>query len=89
MRQRWSCRALIVLLHKKKGVPLGDVATRFWQRIPVDVQRRMHWALVRRVCGKVGGRDGFGRVIDGAALLGELMRSMAWGVSPFGAMLDG
>ena len=53
------------------GVPVGDVATRFWQRISVDIQRNMHRALVRRVCRNVGGRDGLGRVIDGVALLEE------------------
>ena len=72
-----ACEAEVVLkcinriVAQNNGVPLGDVATRFWQRISVDIQRHMHRALVRRVCGKVGGRDGLGRVIDGVALLEE------------------
>ena len=29
--------------------PYGEVATRFWQRVSIDIQRSQHRALVRRV----------------------------------------
>ena len=36
------------LVAQNRGVSVGDVATRFWQRVSVDMQRNMHRALVRR-----------------------------------------
>ena len=50
---------------------VGDVATRFWQRVSVDMQRNMHRALVRRVARNAGGADGLGRLVEGVALLEE------------------
>ncbi len=72
-----ACEAEVVLkcinriVAQNNGVPLGDVATRFWQRVSVDIQRHMHRALVRRVWRNAGGMDGLGRVVDGVALLEE------------------
>ena len=34
--------------------PYGEVATRFWQRISIDIQRSQHRAFVRRVAGVAG-----------------------------------
>ena len=39
--------------------PYGEVATRFWQRVSIDMQRCQHRAFVRRVvraggCGYLG-----------------------------------
>ena len=53
------------------GVPYGDVATRFWQRLSVDIQRNAHRALVRRVAARNGGRDDLERVMDDVVLLEE------------------
>ena len=44
--------------------PYGEVATRFWQRVSIDMQRCQHRAFVRRVV-RVGGCEGPG---VGAAL---------------------
>ena len=60
------------IVAQNTGVSVGDVATRFWQRVSVDMQRHMHRALVRRVNRNGGSSDGLGRVVDGVALLEEL-----------------
>ena len=70
-----ACEAEVVIkcinriVAQNKGVPVCDVATRFWQRVSFDIQRHMHRALMRRVVGNVGGLDGLGRVVEGVALL--------------------
>ena len=72
-----ACEAEVVLkcinrmVAQNRGVSVGDVATRFWQRVSVDMQRNMHRALVRRVARNVGGADGLGRLVEGVALLEE------------------
>ena len=72
-----ACEAEVVtkcpnrLVAFNTGVPYGDVATRFWQRLSVDIQRNAQRALVRRVAGRSGGRDGLERVVDGVVLLEE------------------
>ena len=72
-----ACEAEVVLkcinrkVAQNRGVSVGDVATRFWQRVSVDMQRNMHRALVRRVANNVGGADGLGRLVEGVALLEE------------------
>ena len=72
-----ACEAEVVLkcinrmVAQNRGVSVGDVAARFWQRVSVDMQRNMHRALVRRVARNVGGADGLGRLVEGVALLEE------------------
>ena len=64
-----KCLNRIVALNT--GVPYGDVATRFWQRLSIDIQRHGHRALVRRVTGNVGCRDGLSGIVEGVELLVE------------------
>ena len=45
--------------------PYGEVATRFWQRVSIDIQRCQHRAFLRRVAkagnfGSLGGRIVYG-----------------------------
>ena len=54
-----------------QSTPYGDVATRFWQRLSIDIQRAGHRAFIRRVKGReeFGARGGMERLILGGALL--------------------
>ena len=44
--------------------PQGEVATRFWQRLSIDIQRAGHTALVRRVVRLQEFSEGRGRSRD-------------------------
>ena len=65
-------KSLNRLVADKTNASHADVATRFWQRISIDLQRGGHRAWVRRVVGSEGGaRDGMERVIEGVPGLEE------------------
>ena len=49
--------------------PYGEVATRFWQRISIDIQRSQHRAFVRRVAGVAGSE-----VLGSGGVFGSLGR---------------
>ena len=54
--------------------PIGEVATRFWQRVSIDLQRSQHRAFVRRVVADEwdgAGRDSLGG-LRGLELAGGL-----------------
>ncbi len=56
--------------------PYGEVATRFWQRISIDIQRTGHRAFMRRVV-RSGGPEGLGsgfifRALDALEMPGGL-----------------
>jgi hypothetical protein len=47
--------------------PYGEVATRFWQRVSIDIQRCQHRAFVRRVV-----REGGSEVLGYGTAFGSL-----------------
>ena len=54
-----------------QSTPYGEVATRFWQRLSIDIQRAGHRAFIRRVKGReeFGARGGLERLVLGGSLL--------------------
>ena len=79
-----ACEAEVVLkcinrmVAQNRGVSVGDVATRFWQRVSVDMQWNMHRALVRRLARNMGGAEGSSRIVEGVGLLDETGLWESW-----------
>ena len=65
--------------------PPSEIATRFWQRVSIDMQRMGHRAFVRRV---VSGDDGLGFVGGGLNVRGFFCSRFGYRFEVFGLSLE-